>query len=100
MPRRERARAERGDGARASGDASGDAPARGYWRAEEEQALKRAVRKHGIGAWERMRNNPEIRGAAVRRRRRDARETRNAARDVREGDVEGADVRVIVDALM
>lgn len=58
----------------------GDAPARGYWRAEEEQALKRAVRKHGIGAWEKMRNDPEF--AALRcggrRRGRGARGERDA----------------------
>ena len=40
--------------------ADGGAPARGYWRGDEEQALKRAVRKHGIGAWEKMRNDPEF----------------------------------------
>lgn len=33
---------------------------RGYWSQPEEQALKRAVRKHGIGAWEKMRNDPEF----------------------------------------
>jgi len=81
MPRRERARAERGDGARASGDASGDAPARGYWRAEEEQALKRAVRKHGIGAWEKMRNDPEF--AALRCGGDDETRARDAKRDAR-----------------
>ena len=33
---------------------------RGYWSENEEHALKRAVRKHGIGAWEKMRNDPEF----------------------------------------
>ena len=33
---------------------------RGYWSENEEGALKRAVRKHGIGAWEKMRNDPEF----------------------------------------
>ena len=33
---------------------------RGYWSENEENALKRAVRKHGIGAWEKMRNDPEF----------------------------------------
>ena len=33
---------------------------RGYWDASEERALRRAVQKHGIGAWEKMRNDPEF----------------------------------------
>ena len=33
---------------------------RGYWDASEEGALRRAVQKHGIGAWEKMRNDPEF----------------------------------------
>jgi len=47
---------------------------RGYWQAPEEQALKRAVRKHGIGAWEKMRNDPEF---AALRCARDASERTN-----------------------
>ena len=38
----------------------GAAPVRGYWDASEEGALRRAVQKHGIGAWEKMRNDPEF----------------------------------------
>ena len=55
--------------------------ARGYWQAPEEQALKRAVRKHGIGAWEKMRNDPEF--AVLRCARRGARRT--PTRDARTG---------------
>ena len=33
---------------------------RGYWDASEEGALRSAVQKHGIGAWEKMRNDPEF----------------------------------------
>lgn len=33
---------------------------RGYWQAEEETALRAAVQKHGIGAWEKMRTDPEF----------------------------------------
>ena len=51
--------------------------ARGYWSQPEEQALKRAVRKHGIGAWEKMRNDPEF----------------TALRCVRERGGEGRDAR-------
>ena len=39
---------------------AGKAPAlafRGYWDATEEQALRDAVQKHGIGAWEKMRHD-------------------------------------------
>lgn len=32
-----------------------------YWNAIEEEALRRAVQKHGKGAWEKMRNDPEFR---------------------------------------
>jgi len=39
---------------------AGAAPVRGYWDASEEGALRRAVQKHGIGAWEKMRNDPEF----------------------------------------
>ena len=52
--------------------------ARGYWQAPEEQALKRAVRKHGIGAWEKMRNDPEF---AVLRCARRARDNADARRE-------------------
>jgi len=38
----------------------GTTSVRGYWSENEETALKRAVRKHGIGAWEKMRNDPEF----------------------------------------
>ena len=49
--------------------------ARGYWSQPEEQALKRAVRKHGIGAWEKMRNDPEFTALrCVRERERERRE--------------------------
>ena len=66
----------RDDGATTAREASG---VRGYWQAPEEQALKRAVRKHGIGAWEKMRNDPEFaalrcaRDASERTRERRAR---------------------------
>ena len=33
---------------------------RGYWQAEEETALRAAVLKHGIGAWEKMRTDPDF----------------------------------------
>lgn len=33
---------------------------RGYWCGEEEEALRRGVQKHGIGAWERIRHDPEF----------------------------------------
>jgi len=33
---------------------------RGYWQAEEETALRAAVQKHGIGAWEKMRTDPDF----------------------------------------
>ena len=33
---------------------------RGYWKAEEETALRAAVQKHGIGAWEKMRTDPDF----------------------------------------
>ena len=61
----------RDDGATTAREASG---VRGYWQAPEEQALKRAVRKHGIGAWEKMRNDPEF---AALRCARDASERTN-----------------------
>ena len=32
-------------------------PFRGYWDDEEEAALRDAVQKHGIGAWEKMRHD-------------------------------------------
>jgi hypothetical protein len=35
-------------------------PYRGYWDEEEEDSLRDAVQKHGIGAWERMRHDPEF----------------------------------------
>lgn len=35
-------------------------PFRGYWDDEEEQALRDAVQKHGIGAWEKMRHDAEF----------------------------------------
>ena len=58
--------------------------ARGYWSQPEEQALKRAVRKHGIGAWEKMRNDPEF--TALRCvRERGERDARGSARDRGEG---------------
>ena len=60
-----------GDGAPRAGGARG---VRGNWQATEEQALKRAVRKHGIGAWEKMRNDPEF---AALRCARDASERTN-----------------------
>lgn len=33
---------------------------RGYWAHEEEESLRRGVQKHGIGAWERIRHDPEF----------------------------------------
>lgn len=33
---------------------------RGYWDATEEQALRDAVQKHGIGAWEKMRHDVDF----------------------------------------
>ena len=56
---------------------------RGYWSQPEEQALKRAVRKHGIGAWEKMRNDPEftaLRCVWVSREAKRGGETRDAGR--------------------
>ena len=35
-------------------------PFRGYWDDVEEQALRDAVQKHGIGAWEKMRHDVEF----------------------------------------
>ena len=35
-------------------------PFRGYWDDEEEQALRDAVQKHGIGAWEKMRHDVDF----------------------------------------
>ena len=35
-------------------------PFRGYWDDKEEQALRDAVQKHGIGAWEKMRHDPDF----------------------------------------
>ena len=69
----------RDDGATTAREASG---VRGYWQAPEEQALKRAVRKHGIGAWEKMRNDPEFAVLRCARRARDERRraTRGRAR--------------------
>jgi hypothetical protein len=40
---------------------SGQMPFRGYWDEHEEDTLRYAVQKHGIGAWERMRHDPEFR---------------------------------------
>ena len=57
------------------GTAAAGGGARGYWSQPEEQALKRAVRKHGIGAWEKMRNDPEFAALrCVRERERGGRE--------------------------
>jgi len=56
---------------------------RGYWSQPEEQALKRAVRKHGIGAWEKMRNDPEftaLRCVWASREAKRGEETRDAGR--------------------
>eukprot|EP00241_Pyramimonas_parkeae_P017589 CAMPEP_0114284184 /NCGR_PEP_ID=MMETSP0059-20121206/4517_1 /TAXON_ID=36894 /ORGANISM="Pyramimonas parkeae, Strain CCMP726" /LENGTH=842 /DNA_ID=CAMNT_0001404997 /DNA_START=292 /DNA_END=2817 /DNA_ORIENTATION=+ len=36
-------------------------PYRGYWDEAEEDCLRYAVQKHGIGAWERMRHDPDFR---------------------------------------
>ena len=33
---------------------------RGYWCGEEEECLRKGVQKHGIGAWERIRHDPEF----------------------------------------
>ena len=33
---------------------------RGYWDATEEQALRDAAQKHGIGAWEKMRHDVDF----------------------------------------
>ena len=65
------------------GTAAPGGGARGYWSQPEEQALKRAVRKHGIGAWEKMRNDPEFTALRCVRER----ETREeeSARDRGEG---------------
>lgn len=68
---------------------------RGYWQAEEETALRAAVQKHGIGAWEKMRTDPDFKAlrcvlfqsniffnrclrAGIERR--DGRKTRNSRR--------------------
>ena len=56
---------------------------RGYWSENEEGALKRAVRKHGIGAWEKMRNDPEftaLRCVWASREAKRGEETRDAGR--------------------
>ena len=60
------------------GTAAAGGGARGYWSQPEEQALKRAVRKHGIGAWEKMRNDPEF--TALRCVRERERRERKSAR--------------------
>jgi hypothetical protein len=69
---------------------------RGYWQAEEETALRAAVQKHGIGAWEKMRTDPDFKALrcvlfqsniffnrclrAGDKERRDGRKTRNSRR--------------------
>jgi hypothetical protein len=42
------------------GAAAATLPFRGYWDDTEEQALRDAVQKHGIGAWEKMRHDVEF----------------------------------------
>ena len=52
-------------------------PFRGYWDDEEEQALRDAVQKHGIGAWEKMRHDPDFKVLkCVHRARTEARASR------------------------
>lgn len=52
-------------------------PFRGYWDDEEEQALRDAVQKHGIGAWEKMRHDPDFKVLkCVPRARTEARASR------------------------
>ena len=41
--------------------AAATTPYRGYWDEHEEDTLRYAVQKHGIGAWERMRHDPDFR---------------------------------------
>jgi hypothetical protein len=41
-------------------DSKDGPPFRGYWEEPEEQALRDAVQKHGIGAWEKMRHDSEF----------------------------------------
>ena len=59
-PKRRPAAATTGTTTAAAATAAATTTVRGYWSENEEGALKRAVRKHGIGAWEKMRNDPEF----------------------------------------
>ena len=59
-PKRRPAAATTGTTTAATTAAAATTTVRGYWSENEEGALKRAVRKHGIGAWEKMRNDPEF----------------------------------------
>lgn len=53
---------------------------RGYWDATEEQALRDAVQKHGIGAWEKMRHDVDFKVLKCVPGRTRARATRDATR--------------------
>ena len=53
---------------------------RGYWDATEEQALRDAVQKHGIGAWEKMRHDVDFKVLKCVPGRTLARATRDATR--------------------
>ena len=59
-PKRRPAAATTGTTTATAAAAAATTTVRGYWSENEEGALKRAVRKHGIGAWEKMRNDPEF----------------------------------------
>jgi len=59
-PKRRPAATTTGTTTAAAATAAATTTVRGYWSENEEGALKRAVRKHGIGAWEKMRNDPEF----------------------------------------
>ena len=52
---------------------------RGYWDATEEQALRDAVQKHGIGAWEKMRHDVDFKVLKCVAGRTRARAPRDAA---------------------
>ena len=56
---------------------------RGYWDATEEQALRDAVQKHGIGAWEKMRHDVDFKVLKCVTGRTRARAPRRRARTPR-----------------
>ena len=58
-------------------------PFRGYWDDKEEQALRDAVQKHGIGAWEKMRHDVDFKVLKCVTGRTRARAPRRRARTPR-----------------